>query len=231
MSNEVKICCSCWEYECVCDYEQYVWIDEEIADALIKMNTKGYKTFYSCAGHIEPDEGEGNLHVMDVYFTTQERLDTLPEGFAYPRGKNHKDAHHMVSYKYVNGVLRARVDKAYKPYDLEADRLHAIENLKVWADNLPVLDKKEHPYGYSEYLRTGQPKAPDYCYELKGYKTFCVEITESEYDNVQEFIFGYQGKIEEIVPHEGMLSVYYLARNDMFADDGYEYKQWLKYKR
>ena len=32
MSDEIKICTSCWEEECVCDYEQYTYLDENIAD-------------------------------------------------------------------------------------------------------------------------------------------------------------------------------------------------------
>ena len=143
MSNEIKICTSCWEEECVCDYEQYVYLDKNIADAIINMNLKGYKTFYSCEGHIEIDDGRADSRVLDIYFTTQFRLDDLPDGFDYPtKSLKRKDIHRTISYKYINGVLYARIGKKYIPYDLEDDKKRHLDILKKWVDKLPALDKK-----------------------------------------------------------------------------------------
>ena len=230
MSDEVKICTSCWEEECVCDYEQYTFLDKNIADAIISMNLKGYKTFYSCEGHIEVDDGRNDSRVLDIYFTTQHRLVVLPEGFSYSKSKTRTDAHRTILYKYINGTLHARIGKKYIPYDLEEDRKQHLDILKKWTDELPVLDKKANPDCYSEYMRTGRPKQPDYLYEIKGWKTYRVEIGKAEFEKIQQYIFDYQGKIEEITEQGDNLTLYYLAKHDMFSADRSEYSWWLKQK-
>jgi len=231
MSNEIKICTSCWEEECVCDYEKYAFLDKNIADAIINMNLKGYRTQYSCEGHIEPDDGRTESRVLDINFTTQFRLDGLPEGFTYSKSKKRKDAHRTILYKYINGTIYARIDKKYIPYDLEEDKKLHLDILKKWVDELPVLDKRTNPYCYSEYLQTGRPRQPEYVYEVKGWKTYRVEIDKADFEKVQQYIFDYQGRIEEISDCGEVLILYYLAKHDMFSDDMSVYSWWLKSKK
>ena len=228
MSDEIKICTSCWEEECVCDYEQYTYLDENIADAIINMNLKGYRTSYSCEGHIEADDGRTESRVFDIYFTTQFRLDDLPDGFAYSKSKKRTDAHRTILYKHIKGTLNARIDIKYISFDLEGDKKRHLDILRKWVEGLPTLDKKTNPYCYSEYMQTGRPKQPDYMYEIKGWKTYRIEVEKAEFDEVQQYIFDYQGKIEEIEDHGDTLILYYLASHDMFSGDRSEYSWWLE---
>ena len=231
MNDEIKICTSCWEEECVCDYEQYVFLDKNIADAIINMNLKGYRTSYSCEGHIETDDGKTESRVLDIYFTTQQRFENLPEGFAYSKSKTRTDAHRTILYKYKNGTLYARINKKYIPYDLEEDKQRHLGILKKWVDELPALDKKTNPYCYSEYMRTGAPRRPDYTYEVKGWKTYRVEVDREEFETIQQYIFDYQGKIEEITDCGDVLVLHYLASHDMFLKDKSEYSWWLESRK
>ena len=91
MSDEIKICSSCWEEDCVCDYEQYITLDAGIADIIIALNLKGYMTTYSCEGHVVDDDGNSQSKIMSIYLTCpNHRFDSLPQGFSYPEGKKHK---------------------------------------------------------------------------------------------------------------------------------------------
>jgi len=231
MSDEMKICTSCWEEECVCDYEQYTSLDKNIADAVIGMNLKGYRTLYSCEGHIESDDGRTESRVLDIYFITQFRLDVLPEGFTYSKSKKRADAHRTILYKYINGTLFALIGKKYIPYNLEADKNRHLELLKKWVDELPVLDKNANPYCYSEYMRTGKPRQPDYAYEVKNWKTFCIKISKDEFESIQHYIWCYQGKVEEIKEDWNYLNLYYLAKRDMFLDNRADYSWWLSHQK
>ena len=177
MSEEIKICSSCWEEDCVCDYEQYITLDDGIADAIIALNRKGYMTTYSCEGHIVEDDGEASGNIMGIYVVCpNHRFESLPEGFSYPKGKKHKDFHRTILYKYVKGELRARIDGKYIPYDLEGDRKKHLEILRQWVENLPAMDLRQ-PGCYSEYLRTGQPKQSYLAYELPKSKTYRIVST------------------------------------------------------
>lgn len=217
MSNEIEVCTSCWEEDCVCDYERYILLDANIAEAIINMNLKGYKTFYSCEGHIEPDDGTGRTHVLDIYFKAQDRYESLPEGFAYPKAKVHTDAHRTVLYKYVNGVLHARINKKYIPYDLEADKVLHLEYLKNWAKKLTPIDKQTNPYCYSEYMLTGKPKKPDYFYEVRGWDTYSVELDKCDLEKALEHISEYSGKVEEIKEIGNKIQLFYLAKCNLFS--------------
>ena len=214
MSDEVRICTSCWEEDCVCDYEQYTLLDTGIADAIISMNTKGYKTLYCCEGHIYPDDGTGKSNVMDIYVNGVKRYETLPEGFSYPKGKQHNDFHHTVLYKYVKGKLYARINGKYVPYDLEKDRQGHLTKLKSWADALPAIDLKKHPECYSDYMVTGKPKASYLNLELPPCKTHRRLVSKEEYPAIADYIIGYGGKILDIQECDGQLLVSYWSHSN-----------------
>ena len=220
MSDEVRICTSCWEEDCVCDYEQYTLLDTGIADAIISMNTKGYKTLYCCEGHIYPDDGTVKSNVMDINVNGVKRHDILPEGFAYPRGKNRTDFHRTILYKYVKGKLYARINGKYVPYDLEKDRQNHLVILKAWADSLPTIDPKTHPECYSEYMATGKPKTSYLSWELPRCKIFKIAIEKERYDSYVKRIIGYGGKVLDVNETEDKLIVSYLAQRDIFSDGG-----------
>ena len=216
MSEEVRICTSCWEEDCVCDYEQYAFLDSGIADIVVTLNLKGYKTIYCCEGHISPDDGTGRGGVLDIYLEHNYRLDTLPEGFAYPRGKQHTHYHHTVLYKYAKGKLLARINGKYIPYDLEQDRIEHLEKLRVWAESLPEVDIKKHHECYSEYMVTGKPKVSYLKWELPLCKTFKVLIEKDRYDAVAERIIGYSGKVLDVEERDEKLLVSYWSQSDLF---------------
>lgn len=158
MSEEVKICSSCWEEECVCDYEEYITLDAGIADIVVALNLKGYMTTYSCEGHIVGDDGSSQSKIMSIYLTCpNHRFDSLPQGFSYPKGNKQKAFYRTILYKYIKGQLCARIDGKYVPYDLESDRKEHLESLKQWVEALPAMDRNKNGC-YSEYLQTGMPK-------------------------------------------------------------------------
>ena len=77
---------------------------------------------------------------------------------------------------------------------------------------------KRHPNCYSEYMQTGRPRQPEYAYEMKSWKTYCVKIDKADIEDVQQIISDYQGKIEEITDCDDALILYYLADHDIFID-------------
>ena len=213
MSEEIVVCKSCWEEDCVCDYEEYITIDEGIFESIRKLNLKGYRTNYGCEGHIKPYEGIDMQGVMDIYIMFNERFENIPEGFQYPRGKKHTDIHHTVLYKYVDGKLLARIDGKYKPYNLEEDRLNHLHSLEKWVDDLPIIDKEAHPNCYTLYLLTGEPRKPMYRHELNDCETFKVVCDQTDYEKHIDKIVRYGGKVLDInETSEGLICIYYYSQ-------------------
>ena len=216
MSEEVKICSSCWEEDCVCDYEQYITLDAGIADVIITLNLKGYMTTYSCEGHIQEDDSSTQSKIMDIYLVCpNHRFESLPEGFTYPKAIKHRDFHRTILYKYVKGKLLARINGKYIPYDLENDRQKHLAILREWAETLPALDHKKSGC-YSEYLRTGKPKQSFLEYKLPKSKTYRIVIQPEEYNNTVQQIIGYCGKVLDVQEAEGSLELRYWAEEDLF---------------
>lgn len=220
MPNEVTICTSCWEEDCVCDYEWYTTLDSGIADVIIALNLKGYQTMYSCEGHISEDEGNNQSKVMDINIVCpNHRFDTLPEGFSYPKGESHRDIHRTILYKYVKGKLLARINGKYIPYDLDGDRQKYLAILKEWVDTLPVISIKEHPEYYSEYLVTGIPQASFHAkYEQPICNTFCTSVSRDAYEAIAHRIVGYGGKVLEVKDCDDYINVYYWAKENLFKE-------------
>jgi hypothetical protein len=172
---------------------------------------------YSCEGHIVGDNGLSHGQVIDINLVCpNHRFETLPEGFAYPKGAKHRDIHRTILYKYVKGKLLARIDGKYIPYDLESDRKNHLRILKSWADSLPAIDIKKHPECYSEYLVTGKPKQSYLEYELPKCRTFTVRIKPAEYDSTIHHIVGYCGKVLEVQEIGEVLELHYWAKTDLF---------------
>lgn len=216
MSEEVRICSSCWEEDCVCDYEQYITLDAGIADTVIELNLKGYLTTYSCEGHILEDDGNAQSKIIDIYLKCpNHRFESLPEGFTYPKAIKHRDFHRTILYKYVKGKLLARINGKYIPYDLEADRQKHLMILREWAEALPAMDRKNSGC-YSEYLQTGRPKQSFLEYELPKCSTFTVLIKPEDYNNISLHITGYGGKVLEVEEVDEKLKINYWAKTELF---------------
>ena len=216
MSEEVRICSSCWEEDCVCDYEQYITLDAGIADAVIELNRKGYLTTYSCEGHILEDDDNTQSKIVDIYLVCpNHRFESLPDGFTYPKAIKHRDFHRTILYKYVKGKLLARINGKYIPYDLESDRQKHLAILKEWAETLPAMDRKKSGC-YSEYLQTGRPKQSFLEHELPKCSTFTVFIKPEDYNDTALHITGYGGKILEVEEVNEKLKIRYWAKTDLF---------------
>lgn len=215
MSNEIRVCSSCWEVDCECDYEEYIELDEMIAEIIIEMNLKGYPTFFSCEGHIKKDDGNLDSKVFDMYLLCKDRFDVLPEGFSYPRGKDKKDFHRSLLYKYKNGKMYVRINGKYVLHDLESDKLEHIKKLRKWVNELPARDIKSNPSCFSTYMVTGKPKTPRYIHEIKDSSTYKIEITSSEFERVSKIITGYCGKIVDAKVSDDKIVIYYFATKDL----------------
>ena len=216
MSEEIRVCSSCWEEDCVCDYEQYIFIDKNIADIILLLNLKGYGTKFCCEGHILPEEELPGSGIMQIYIMFNKRYDMIPEGFTYPKNKNGTDISRKILYKYSKGVLKARIDGKYIPYDLEQDKFEHIEKLREWAESLPEISIKEHPECYSRYMVTGEPRSSFSPYDGHKYKTFKVSIVEKDFEEYAQRIICSCGKVLEVEEKENKIDVYYWADYDLF---------------
>lgn len=70
------ICTNCWQEYCKCDMPDPREIDDNIIDTLRLLNGKGYKTKFSCGGHVD-----GRIIYIYVLFWDEHKFDTLPDGF------------------------------------------------------------------------------------------------------------------------------------------------------
>lgn len=106
-------------------------IDENIAPAIIELNSRGYATEFSCSGHF-------NRSYLDNYisFAAYVRLETAPEGFDLEKRQDEQgEIHH---------VIRLNIsDEEWEKVSTE-DRILAIarNNLAIlrWAKGLPQLE-------------------------------------------------------------------------------------------
>lgn len=57
----MKLCSICWEEDCIHDKGYKREIDDSIADIIISLNKKGYKTTFCCGGH--------NRNPDDIYIS------------------------------------------------------------------------------------------------------------------------------------------------------------------
>jgi hypothetical protein len=75
------ICVQCWEENCNCNNKKIELIDDNLIDILKNLNKKGYKTKFSCGGHI-------NRKYVYIYilFCKNYSFPVLPEGYIYKKG-------------------------------------------------------------------------------------------------------------------------------------------------
>jgi hypothetical protein len=115
--------------------DEPVQIDDEIAEEIITLNKKGYKTFTCCAGHNTPDSFYGY-----IFFENR-----LPRKYGEPDGwgrdcdilddddeqKYWKQSKRTIRYFMWHSVGKEKQDHID----------HCLKSLKEWVNNLPDLSK------------------------------------------------------------------------------------------
>lgn len=111
-----KICVKCWRKEkyCKCNNKRLELIDHNMVYIVTHLNKKGYKTKFSCGGHVE-----NKFIYIYIRFYNNYAFDTLPEGFVYK-----------------NGILFYKNMKLKNKKEMQADINHKIKVFKAWVKTL-----------------------------------------------------------------------------------------------
>ncbi|HBG2405021.1 TPA: Rho termination factor N-terminal domain-containing protein [Clostridioides difficile] len=115
-------------------------LDEAIADIIIELNKKGYKTSNCCSGHIYKDNVKNKETNCYISFYKPYNL-KLPKGYSY-------DSDNVIR-RYFSG----------NKFELESQLNQNIDILTRWVDKLPVYDitvekikDKRNEQSYIKYL-------------------------------------------------------------------------------
>jgi hypothetical protein len=105
-------------------------IDENIAPAIIELNTRGYETQFSCSGHFN------RVHLDNyIAFAVGVEIDTAPEGFDLERFEDDSGD--------IHSIIRLNLSEEDWGKLSQEQKIEAItrNNLAIlrWAKGLPVL--------------------------------------------------------------------------------------------
>jgi hypothetical protein len=122
------------EYACAqCGDGIVIDADEEIIEALRILNQRGWRTHLSCAGHVKMRDGQVQNTSCSVSFRPgTQPVPSVPKGFHHDAREN----------KFINGEVQlvARDFDVVEPLAArEAGLQEAIEELRQWAETLPVV--------------------------------------------------------------------------------------------
>ena len=111
-----KICVKCWRKEkyCKCNNKRLELIDHNMVYIVMHLNKKGYKTKFSCSGHVE-----NKFIYIYICFYNNYVFNTLPEGFIYK-----------------NRILFYKNMKLKNKKEIQTDINHKIRILKMWVKML-----------------------------------------------------------------------------------------------
>ena len=118
--------------QCTCEHyppRSLIHIDLEIQEIIRILNHKGYCTRYCCAGHGDEYKAHNftEIYISFPYPQSILRFDTLPAGFT----EDKRDC-----------VIRCHFPKKLSEEQFAAYHKAALDNLYLWAQNLPVFDEK-----------------------------------------------------------------------------------------
>ena len=128
------VCPRCFQqiHKCTCELyppRNLIQIDLDIQEIIRILNQKGYRTQFCCAGH--GDEYKlynfTEIYISFPYPQSILRFDTLPAGFTEDKRAC---------------VIRCRFPKNLSEVQFAAYHKAALDNLYLWAQNLPVFDAK-----------------------------------------------------------------------------------------
>ncbi len=113
-----NVCVKCWKKEkyCKCDKKILELIDYNMIYVLSQLNKKGYKTKFSCGGHIE----KKFIHIY-ITFKDSYNFNKLPEG-----------------YQYKNSTLFYKNKKLKNIKLMQKDINCHIKILKLWGKEVRV---------------------------------------------------------------------------------------------
>lgn len=89
LEDFVYVCPNCIQPLTECRCSHYPWvavqIDASILPAVKELNEKGYRTAWSCGGHVYPTQEDGQVKMDGIYLSFKKRYDfaSVPEGARY----------------------------------------------------------------------------------------------------------------------------------------------------
>ena len=142
------ICTGCWNRNCRCGENRYVDIDDEIVEVVTMLNQKGYETRNCCAGHMEHAKGIPQPMTTYVQFYRTYQFPVIPQRFVLEKQETEDGYVHNVirsislEFDKINGYYVKDKSILLCQAQLENERLISIEELKEWANGLPVNNEK-----------------------------------------------------------------------------------------
>ena len=120
-----RLCVNCWQLEqkCCCGNRKIEIVDKNIIDILTVLNWKGYKTRFSCGGHIEK-----SFIFIYVYFDND---------YVFPDGLPNKFSYKKKILYYRNGKVKTKREK-------QKEINKKILILKNWVERLSFYIEKNN---------------------------------------------------------------------------------------
>lgn len=123
-----------------CDSNYTIILDDNIAPLVAVLNKKGYKTKYSCEGHISSDRRWQPCYFSTPYVSLVSSIpvgifDNIPDGWYVEWNKTkHREKYGFgLSIRYLDTNAKSIEDSI--EFDSDA--------IMKWADNLPCNDKED----------------------------------------------------------------------------------------
>lgn len=82
------LCSHCWCEKCKCGNEEYVNIDDEMVEIIVKLNKKGYITRNCCARHMQHKWGIPQPMAIYIQFCAKYQLSKNSTWFYFRRTGN-----------------------------------------------------------------------------------------------------------------------------------------------
>lgn len=120
------------EGECDCGYNgEFIELDTDIVECIIKLNEKGWRTRFSCVGH--KDERDAYIYFYDEVGKYASIFDTLPLSW-YLDLENLKST--LPMYDFDNDCYKRKTCYVIRS---EFDNTTRIKDLEEWIDTLPDI--------------------------------------------------------------------------------------------
>ncbi len=135
------LCVNCIHHQCNCQCGGMFieHIDDNIAESIIKLNHKGYRTANCCGGHEEQQTNKGFTNIY-ISFSRKYKFTTAPTGFKMSKSKDPE----YISYS--NNTKKAKKAENGKPIQIVIEE--KLLALNEWIEQLPEGPDKP-PYGFT----------------------------------------------------------------------------------
>ena len=157
------------DFPCLtCHRDYFVEIDDDIYKSIIKLNKKGYKTNFCCAGHSAKKRHDSGGYI--AFKLNKSYFNSCPDGWEIDDDKSEEiqqkwGNHFIIRYSFTETGLhiKRKFDQVFneqgrfsyverEPIDTtkelvtEEDKENMVQksmrNLEIWVDSLPLLEKK-----------------------------------------------------------------------------------------